>query len=148
MPLATGTRLGAYEITGSLGVGGMGEVYRARDSRLNRDVAIKVLPDSFGAAPSSDDRVARFEREAQTLASLNHPNIAHVYGIVDLPTGGRGLVMECVDGESLAVRAARGAVPLDDALQIAGQIADALETAHEHGIVHRDLKPANVKITR
>jgi eukaryotic-like serine/threonine-protein kinase len=147
MLLAIGTRLGTYDIVGSLGAGGMGEVYRARDSRLNRDVAIKVLPDSFGAAASSDDRVARFEREAQTLASLNHPNIAHVYGIIDLPNGGRGLVMECVDGENLAQRGARGAMPLDDALQIAGQIADALETAHDHGIVHRDLKPANVMIT-
>ena len=143
MPLAAGTRLGAYDIVGSLGAGGMGEVYRARDTRLHRDVAIKVLPDLFAGDP---ERLARFEREAQTLATLNHSNIAHIYGVVDLPGGGRGLVMECVDGEDLAHRLARGRLPLDDALAIARQIAEALETAHEHGIVHRDLKPANVVI--
>jgi Tol biopolymer transport system component len=148
MTLTAGTRLGAYEITGVIGAGGMGEVYRARDTKLNRDVAIKILPELFAA---DSDRVARFEREAQTLASLNHPNIAQIYGIVELPAKAgshtSALVMECVDGEDLAQRLARGAVPIDEALPIARQIADALEAAHERGIVHRDLKPANIKIS-
>jgi Tol biopolymer transport system component len=138
MALQVGSRLGPYEVTGSLGAGGMGEVYRARDTKLNRDVAIKVLPDLFAL---DRDRLARFEREAQTLAALNHPNIAHIHGIE-----GTALVMEFVDGEDLSQRIARGAIPLDEALPIARQIADALEAAHEQGIVHRDLKPANVKV--
>jgi eukaryotic-like serine/threonine-protein kinase len=134
-----GTRLGPYQILSSIGAGGMGEVYRARDTRLNRDVAVKTLPELFAADP---DRVARFEREAQTLASLNHPNIAHIYGIED-----RALVMELVEGEDLAGRIARGPIPLDEAIAIARQIAEGLEAAHDRGIVHRDLKPANVKIS-
>jgi len=143
MTIAPGTRIGAYEITEPLGEGGMGVVYRARDTRLLRDVAMKVLPDHFGQDP---DRLARFEREAQTLASLNHPNIAQIYGLE--PAGGRGcIVMELVDGETLADRIQRGPVPYDEAIGIARQIADALAAAHERGIVHRDLKPANVKLT-
>ena len=141
--LASGTRLGSYEITGTLGAGGMGEVYRARDTRLKRDVALKILPDAFAADP---ERLARFEREAQVLASLNHPHIAAIYGIEE-SAGTRALVLELVGGETLADRIARGAIPLDEALPIARQIAEALEAAHEHGIIHRDLKPANIKIT-
>jgi dipeptidyl aminopeptidase/acylaminoacyl peptidase len=142
MPLTTGTRLGSYEILGLLGAGGMGEVYRARDAKLGRDVAIKVLPASFA---KDADRLARFEREAKTLAALNHPNIASIHGLEE--SGGvRALVMELVDGEDLAQRISRGAIPIDEALPIATQIADALEAAHEQGIVHRDLKPANIKI--
>jgi len=142
MALTTGARIGAYEITGTLGVGGMGEVYRARDGRLNRDVALKVLPDLFAADP---DRLARFTREAQTLAALNHPNIAHIHGLEDVG-GLRALAMELVDGEDLSEMIARGAMPLEEALPIATQIADALEAAHEQGIIHRDLKPANIKV--
>ena len=142
MKLAGGSRLGAYEIRSALGAGGMGEVYRARDTKLDRDVAIKVLPDGFASDP---ERVARFEREARTLATLNHPHIAHIYGVEE-QGGTRALVMEFVDGETLAERMAGGAMPLDDALPIARQIADALEAAHERGIVHRDLKPANIKL--
>src|SRR5437870_2538118 len=142
MSLGPGTRLGPYEILSALGAGGMGEVYRARDTTLNRDVAIKVLPDLFA---SEADRLARFTREAQTLASLNHPNIAHIHGLEE--SGGvRALVMELVEGEDLAQRIAHGAIPLDDALPIAIQIAEALEAAHEQGIIHRDLKPANIKV--
>ena len=140
MSIAPGSRIGPYEVHALLGAGGMGEVYRARDSKLNRDVAIKVLPDLFAA---DADRVARFEREAQTVASLNHPNIAHIYGVVEQPAA---LVMELVEGEELSQRIARGPLPLDEAVPIARQIADALEAAHERGIVHRDLKPANVKL--
>jgi serine/threonine protein kinase/Tol biopolymer transport system component len=137
-----GTRLGVYEVTSLIGEGGMGQVYRARDTKLNRDVALKVLPDSFASDP---DRLARFTREAQTLASLNHPNIAHIHGLEE--SGGvRALVMELVEGEDLSQRIARGAIPLDEALPIAKQIADALEAAHEQGIIHRDLKPANIKV--
>jgi Tol biopolymer transport system component len=147
MPLTAGTRLGPYEIQAALGAGGMGEVYRARDSKLNRDVAIKVLPEMFGSDP---DRLARFEREAQALAALNHPNIAHIYGLDRLETPSQPasafIVMELVDGEELAGRIARGPIPLDEALPIASQIAEALEAAHEQGIIHRDLKPANIKI--
>ena len=143
MSLAPGTRLGAYEITAPLGAGGMGEVYRARDTKLHRDVAIKVLPDLFA---SDADRVARFSREAQTLAALNHPHIAQIYGVEESDHT-RALVMEFVDGEVLAQRLARGPVPIDEALAIARQIADALEAAHDQGIIHRDLKPANVKLT-
>ena len=136
--LTSGTRLGPYEIVSAIGAGGMGEVYRARDAQLNRDVAIKILPDLFALDP---ERLARFTREAQTLASLNHANIAHVYGVVD-----RGLVMELVEGDDLSTIIARGPLPLAEALAIARQIADALEAAHESGIIHRDLKPANVKV--
>src|SRR6185503_17965461 len=132
MSLSTGTRLGVYEVTALIGSGGMGQVYRARDTKLHRDVAIKVLPDLFASDP---ERLARFEREAHVLASLNHPNIAHVYGVES-----GALVMELVDGEDLSQRLARGPLPLEDALPIARQIADALETAHEYGVVHRDLK--------
>src|SRR6187549_2629226 len=120
----------------------MGEVFRARDTKLNRDVALKVLPDLFA---SDADRMARFTREAQTLASLNHPNIAHIHGFEE--SGGvRALVMELVEGDDLSRRIAKGAIPIDEALPIATQIADALEAAHEQGIVHRDLKPANIKV--
>jgi Tol biopolymer transport system component len=134
--------LGPYEVIAPIGEGGMGQVYRARDTKLNRDVALKVLPDSFANDP---DRLARFQREAQVLASLNHPNIAHIHGLEE--SGGvRALVMELVEGEDLAQRLTRGAIPIDEALPIAKQIADALETAHEQGIIHRDLKPANIKV--
>jgi eukaryotic-like serine/threonine-protein kinase len=140
---APGTRLGPYEVTALLGEGGMGQVYRARDTKLNRDVALKVLPESFANDP---DRLARFQREAQVLASLNHPNIAHIHGFEE--SGGvRALVMELVEGEDLAQRLTRGAIPIDEALPIAKQIAEALEAAHEQGIIHRDLKPANIKVT-
>jgi serine/threonine protein kinase len=142
MSLTAGVRLGPYEIVSPLGAGGMGEVYRARDTKLNRDVAIKILPDAFA---SDADRVARFTREAQTLATLNHPHIAQIYGLEQSSTTS-ALVMELVEGEDLAQRIARGPIPLDDALAIAKQIAEALEAAHEQGIVHRDLKPANIKI--
>src|ERR1043165_674257 len=142
MALSPGTRLGAYEILSLLGTGGMGEVYRARDTRLGRDVAIKILPADVAANP---DRLARFEREAQVLAALNHPNVAHIHGFED-STGVPALVMELVEGPTLADRLGRGAMTLDDALPIAKQIADGLEAAHEQGIVHRDLKPANIKV--
>src|SRR5262245_24961965 len=141
MPLSVGTRLGPYEIVALVGTGGMGEVYRARDTRLNRDVAIKVLRD----LARNPDRVARFTREAQTLASLNHQNIAYIHGLEE--TGDvRALVMELVEGEDLAQRLCGGALPLDDALSVAKQIAEALEAAHDQGIIHRDLKPANIKL--
>jgi tetratricopeptide (TPR) repeat protein len=142
MPLSAGTRLGLYEIVEPLGAGGMGEVYRARDTRLKRDVAIKVLPEAFAQDP---DRLARFQREAELLAALNHPNIAHIYGLEE-SDGARAFVLELVDGPTIADRMARGAVPLDEALRIAKQIAEALEAAHEQGIIHRDLKPANIKL--
>jgi serine/threonine protein kinase/Tol biopolymer transport system component len=137
MALSAGTRLGPYEILSAIGAGGMGEVYRARDTKLDRDVAIKVLPDALAQHP---DRLARFEREAKVLAALNHPNIAAIYGLED-----RAIVMELVEGPTLAERIASGPLPLEESLKIAAQIADALEAAHEKGIVHRDLKPANVK---
>jgi serine/threonine protein kinase len=140
--LASGTRLGVYEIVALIGSGGMGEVYRARDSRLNRDVAIKVLP---ADVTGDHDRLARFEREAKVLASLNHPNIANIYGVDD-SSGTPALVMELVEGPTLADRIAKGPIPLDEALPIAKQIAEALEAAHEQGIIHRDLKPANIKV--
>jgi len=130
MALAPGTRVGSYEIVSALGAGGMGEVYRARDTKLGRDVALKVLPDAFA---SDLDRIARFQREAKTLASLNHPNIGGIYGLEEAH-GVTSLVMELVDGEDLAQRIARGAIPLDEALPIARQIAGALEVAHEQGI--------------
>jgi serine/threonine protein kinase len=142
MPFTPGTRLGSYEILGLLGEGGMGQVYRARDTKLNRDVAIKVLP---GAFSEDAERLARLTREAQTLASLNHPNIAAIYGIEESASG-RALVMELVQGEDLSAPIGRGAMPVADVLAIAKQIAEALETAHEAGVVHRDLKPANVKM--
>jgi serine/threonine protein kinase/Tol biopolymer transport system component len=145
--LKVGTRVGAYEIVGELGAGGMGEVYRARDSRLRREVAIKILPAAFTA---DADRVARFEREARVLASLNHPNIAAIYGIeegsADAGHHLRALVLELVEGETLADRIVRGPVPVAEVLTVARQVAEALEAAHEKGIVHRDLKPANIKI--
>jgi len=145
MSLAPGTKLGPYEILAPLGAGGMGEVYRARDARLDRDVAIKILPDLFAQDP---ERLARFEREAKSLAALNHPNIAAIYGIEETTSEVvvRALIMELVEGEDLSAIIARGAIPLSDMLPIARQIADALEAAHEQGIVHRDLKPANVKV--
>ncbi len=142
--LSPGTKLGSYEITAEIGKGGMGEVYRARDAKLGRDVAIKVLPEAFAR---DAERMARFEREAKVLASLNHPNIASIYGLED-STSTHALVMELVDGPTLADRLKSGPIPLDESLRIARQIADALEYAHERGIVHRDLKPANIKISR
>src|SRR5579863_5037620 len=170
MPLISGAKLGPYEIVSPLGAGGMGEVYRARDTKLNREVAIKILP---GAMENDAGRMARFQREAQVLASLNHPNIAHIHGL-EQDHGTMALVMELVEGQTLAERIAgtrpltrpssvgppspqgRGAgsegvrpspVPFDETLTIAKQIAEALEAAHERGIIHRDLKPANIKIT-
>ena len=137
-----GTTIGPYQVIAKLGEGGMGEVYRARDSKLNRDVALKVLPDSVAA---DRDRLARFEREAQIVASLNHPNIAHVHGFEEAGNIS-AIVMELVEGPTLADRIVQGPLPLTEALPIARQIAEALEAAHEHGIVHRDLKPANVKV--
>ena len=185
MSLTLGVRLGPYEISAPIGAGGMGEVFRARDMKLDRDVAIKVLPAELA---QDRDRLARFEREAKLLASLNHPNIAHVYSFERLPAAADGsrprsdasandrprgsespggeqdvapagaqglprdaliafLVMELVDGEDLSERLKRGAIPVDESIAIAKQIAEALEEAHEHGIIHRDLKPANVKVT-
>src|SRR5271169_3690122 len=138
MPLSPGTSLGPYEILAAIGAGGMGEVYRAKDTKLDRDVAIKVLPTALAQHP---DRLARFEREAKVLAALNHPNIAMIHGLED-----GAIVMELVEGPTLADRIAAGALPLDESLKIAAQIADALEAAHEKGVVHRDLKPANIKV--
>jgi eukaryotic-like serine/threonine-protein kinase len=144
MTLAMGTKLGSYEVTAEIGKGGMGEVYRARDAKLGRDVAIKVLPASFAR---DAERMARFEREAKVLASLDHPNIASIYGVED--SGATlALVMQLAEGPTLADRIAQGPIPIDEALRIARQIADALEYAHERGVVHRDLKPANIKISR
>src|SRR5262245_35823944 len=143
MPFSAGSHLGAYQIVEPLGKGGMGEVYRARDAKLGRDVAIKVLPEDFARDP---ERVARFQREAQDLASLNHANIGAIY---DLQKHGNTefLILELVEGETLSERIARGPIPADETVEIGKQIADALAAAHEKGIVHRDLKPANVKIT-
>src|SRR6516162_1371074 len=143
MALTIGTRLGSHEITALLGKGGMGEVYRARDLKLKREVAIKILPEEFS---SDADRVVRFQREAEVLASLNHPNIAGIYDLQEA-NGSRYLVLELVEGETLADRLARGPIPVEQALNIAIQICEALEAAHYKGIVHRDLKPANIKIT-
>src|SRR5580704_5557864 len=134
MTLTAGTRLGPYEILAPIGAGGMGEVYKANDTKLDREVAIKVLPAALAQDP---ERLARFEREAKVLAALNHPNIAQIYGVEE-----RALVMELVVGETL-----QGPLPLDIALNYAKQIADALEAAHEKNIIHRDLKPANIMIT-
>src|ERR1017187_7772342 len=138
MSLTPGTRLGPYEILAAIGAGGMGEVYKARDTKLDREVAIKVLPAALAQDP---ERLARFEREAKVLASLNHPNIAQIYGVEE--SGGvRALVMELVPGQTL-----KGPLPLETALNYAKQIADALEAAQERNITHRDLKPANIMIT-
>src|SRR5215472_17177726 len=143
MPLVSGTKLGPYEIQFPLGAGGMGEVYRAGDKRLGRDVAIKVLPEAFAG---DAQRMARFEREAKVLASLNHPNVAVLFGFEE-SNGTRALVMELVEGPTLAERIKQGPLALEEALPIAKQIAEALEYAHERGIIHRDLKPSNVKLT-
>ena len=142
MPLGPGTTLGPYAVTAKIGEGGMGEVYRARDTKLDRDVALKVLPQAFTDDP---DRLARFEREAKVLASLNHPNIGHIYGLEEAE-GQKALVLELVEGPTLADRIKQGPIPVDEALPIAKQIADALEEAHEQGVIHRDLKPANIKV--
>ena len=142
MSLSAGARVGPYEILSALGAGGMGEVYRARDPKLGRDVALKVLPTAFALDP---DRIARFKREAQVLASINHPNIAAIYGFEDSDSA-HALVLELVEGPTVADRIAQGPIPLEETLRIARQIADALEAAHEQGIIHRDLKPANIKL--
>ena len=142
LTLTPGSRLGVFQLIDLLGEGGMGEVYRARDTKLDRDVAIKVLPESFA---KDTERLARFTREAKTLASLNHPNIGAIYGLEE-SAGVTALVMELVEGADLSQRIAKGAIPLDEALPIAKQIAEAFEAAHEQGIIHRDLKPANVKV--
>src|SRR5262245_3376687 len=143
MSLTTGNRIGSYEILSAIGKGGMGEVYRARDRQLDRDVALKTLPEAFAADP---DRLARFEREAKLLASLNHPNIAAIYGLEKFDSR-HLLVLELVEGETLADHLARGPIPLDESLRLAVQIAEALQAAHEKGVIHRDLKPANIKVT-
>ena len=142
MSLNPGSRLGVYEVGAKIGEGGMGEVYRARDTKLNRDVALKVLPDLFASDP---DRLARFQREAQLLASLNHPNIGAIYGLEE-SDGIQALALELIEGPTLADRIAEGPVPIEEALPIAQQMADALEAAHEAGVIHRDLKPANIKL--
>ena len=138
----SGQRVGVFDVGALLGAGGMGEVYRARDTRLDRDVGIKILPEAFAA---DAERIGRFQREARVLASLNHPNIATIHGL-EHADGAYALVMELVEGEDLAQRIVRGAMPLDEALPIAKQIAEALEAAHERNIIHRDLKPANIKV--
>src|SRR6266536_3270968 len=143
MMLSAGTKLDRYEIRAKIGEGGMGEVYRARDEKLNRDVAIKILPEAFA---QDFDRLARFRREAQVLASLNHPNIASIYGLEE-SNGFIALAMELVEGPTLADRIAAVPIPIDETLVIARQIAAALEAAHDRGIIHRDIKPANVKVT-
>ena len=135
-------RIGSYDVTALIGEGGMGQVYQATDTKLNRQVALKILPEAFASDP---DRLARFQREAQVLASLNHPNIAAIHGLEDRE-GTKALVLELVEGPTLADRIAQGAIPLDEALPIAKQIAEALEAAHEAGVIHRDLKPANIKV--
>ena len=142
MPLNVGSRLGHYDVTALIGEGGMGQVYQATDTKLNRQVALKILPEAFATDP---DRLARFQREAQVLASLNHPNIAQIHGIEE-DEGTRALVLELVEGPTLAERIKQGPIPLDEALPIAKQIAEALEAAHEAGVIHRDLKPANIKV--
>src|SRR5215467_4405658 len=143
MALTIGTQLGSHEITGLLGKGGMGEVYRARDLKLKREVAIKILPEEFAR---DADRVSRFQREAEVLASLNHPNIAGIHDLQEA-NGSRYLVLELVEGETLADRLRRGPIPLDEAVPIANQIVAALEAARERGSIHRDLKPANIMLT-
>src|ERR1700739_1455089 len=144
MTVTTGSKLGSYEILSAIGAGGMGEVYQAHDTKLGRDGAIKVLPGAFAHDP---ERLSRFQREAKMLAALNHPNIATIHGL-EQSNGTSYLVMELVSGETLAERVKKeGPVPIEEALKIAVQIAEALEAAHEKGILHRDLKPANVKVT-
>src|ERR1700686_2347677 len=144
MPLTAGTKLGTYEVAVAIGAGGMGEVYQAHDTKLGREVAIKVLPEAFA---HDADRLSRFQREAKMLAALNHPNIATIHGL-EQSGGTTYLVMELVSGETLQERVKRdGPVPVEETLKIAVQIAEALEAAHEKGIIHRDLKPANVKLT-
>jgi serine/threonine protein kinase len=143
MPLPSGTHLGSYQILALLGAGGMGEVYKARDTKLGRDVALKTLPDSVSG---DSERLARFRREAHLLAALNHPHIASIYGLEETNSQ-RFLVLELVAGETLAARIQRGPLPVGEALAIAQQIAEALEAAHEKGIIHRDLKPANIALT-
>src|SRR6516162_1055385 len=143
MPLKPGTRVGPYEILAPIGAGGMGEVYRARDTKLGRDVALKTLPEAFR---SDEDRLARFQREAHVLASVNHHNIAAIYGLEE-SAGTTAIVLELVEGPTLADRISAGAIPVDEALPIARQIAEALEAAHAKDVLHRDLKPANIKIT-
>jgi eukaryotic-like serine/threonine-protein kinase len=143
LALTAGTRIGPFLVKSSLGEGGMGVVFRALDTKLQRDVALKLLPDDFADDP---ERLARFQREAQVLASLNHPNIAQIYGLEESENT-RCIVMELVEGETLQERLKRGPIPLVEALSIAKQTAEALEAAHEKGIIHRDLKPANIKLT-
>jgi eukaryotic-like serine/threonine-protein kinase len=143
MPLSPGSRIGSYEIVSMLGAGGMGEVYRARDSKLKREVAIKVLPDVLAGDP---DRLARFQREAELLATLNHPNIAAVYGLEDQGSA-RAIILELIEGATLEEQIRKGPIAMDEALRIARQIVDALEAAHDRGVIHRDLKPANIKVT-
>src|SRR5437667_7233486 len=143
MSLKPGTRIGPYEVTSPLGEGGMGVVFRAHDTKLKRDVALKLLPDHLVDDP---DRLVRFQREAQILASLNHPNIAQIHGLEESDNT-RCIVMELVEGETLQERLKRGAIPIDEALPIAKQIAEALEAAHESGLANRDLKPANIRLT-
>src|SRR3989442_531715 len=143
MSIKPGTRIGPYEMTSLLGEGGMGVVFRAPDTQLKRDVGLKLLPDHFANDP---DRLVRFQREAQILASLNHPNIAQIHGLEESDNT-RCIVMELVEGETLADKLKRGPMVVDEALSIAKQIAEALEYAHERGVVHRDLKPANIKVT-
>ena len=142
MALTPGTTLGPYQVTTKIGEGGMGEVWQARDTKLDRDVVLKVLPEAFTQDP---DRLARFEREAKVLASLNHPNIGSIYGLEEAE-GVKALVLELVEGPTLADRIKQGPIPIDEALPIAKQIAEALEAAHEQGVIHRDLKPANIKV--
>jgi serine/threonine-protein kinase len=142
MSLSPGTRLGHYDVTALIGEGGMGQVWQATDTQLNRQVALKILPDAFADDP---DRLARFQREARVLASLNHAGIAAIYGI-EKSDETQALVLELVEGPTLADRIAHGAMPIEDALPIATQIAEALEAAHEAGVIHRDLKPANIKV--
>ena len=142
MALEVGSRLGHYDVTALIGEGGMGQVYRATDTKLKRQVALKILPEAFSADP---ERLARFQREAEVLASLNHPGIAAIYGLEEADDT-RALVLELVEGPTLADRIKRGPIPLDEALPIAKQIAEALEAAHEAGVIHRDLKPANIKV--
>ena len=137
-----GSRIAHYDVTALIGEGGMGQVYQATDTKLNRQVALKILPEAFATDP---DRLARFQREAQVLASLNHPGIAAIYGIEE-QEGTRALVLELVEGPTLADRISKGPIPIDEALPIAKQIAEALEAAHEAGVIHRDLKPANIKV--
>src|SRR5690349_6018421 len=143
MALNPGTKLGPYEVVAPIGAGGMGEVYRARDTRLDRTVAIKILPAQFSADPV---RKQRFEREAKTISQLNHPHICTLYD-VGSQAGMEYLVMECIEGETLAKRLEKGSLPLEQALRFGAQVADALDKAHRAGIIHRDLKPGNIMVT-